>query len=338
MIAFALGFALARANSCTVASTRRLVIHRRADWLLGLFVAISWAGMTLLSLAWLSPSSFNFPAALPIGGKLVTGSFVLGIGALLNQGCFLGSVSQLGRGNLRYLLTLVGMGAALRVFDDSDFANRTATGRSPAEALLAVKITWFSCIAVLVFGIMIIYGARTFARRPTGPMAALVAVGIFGAAIYILNPGWSYMSLIDRTVHGQFLSIWSAEIAVMALFAGSILSSMLRSRFELVWPSPRTAVASLMGGFLLGAGARLIPGGNDTLMLWSIPGLAGYGLVAYLLMIATIAALLIVRPFAVRAMGKDHQEVSALPAPQWDPISLLDDLGANSTHDGQIPR
>jgi hypothetical protein len=43
---------------------------------------------------------------------------------------------------------------------------------------------------------------------------------------------------------------------------------------------------------LMGAGAGYIPGGNDMLLLWSIPGLALYGAVAYLIMMATLAALL----------------------------------------------
>ena len=40
----------------------------------------------------------------------------------------------------------------------------------------------------------------------------------------------------------------------------------------------------------MGAGARMIPGGNDTMMLWSIPGLAHHGVAAYRVMMLTIAA------------------------------------------------
>ena len=47
----------------------------------------------------------------------------------------------------------------------------------------------------------------------------------------------------------------------------------------------------LAGGMLMGLAAKLIPGGSDMLLLWSIPGLALYGAVAYLIMLATLAAL-----------------------------------------------
>lgn len=108
MFAFPLGFALARANSCTVASTRRLVIDRRPDWLIGLLVAVSWAAFVLISFAAVAPANFPFPAEVPLSASLFAGGALLGFGALLNRGCFLGSVSQLGRGNLNYLLTFVG--------------------------------------------------------------------------------------------------------------------------------------------------------------------------------------------------------------------------------------
>ena len=39
----------------------------------------------------------------------------------------------------------------------------------------------------------------------------------------------------------------------------------------------------------MGCGAALIPGGNDNLLLWAIPGLTLYGVVAFGLMLAVIA-------------------------------------------------
>ena len=39
----------------------------------------------------------------------------------------------------------------------------------------------------------------------------------------------------------------------------------------------------------MGLGAAVVPGGNDTLLLWSIPGLTLRGGLAYAVMLATIA-------------------------------------------------
>jgi hypothetical protein len=40
----------------------------------------------------------------------------------------------------------------------------------------------------------------------------------------------------------------------------------------------------------MGCGAALVPGGNDTLLLWAIPGLTVNGALAFAVMLAVIAA------------------------------------------------
>lgn len=71
--AFILGAALARANSCTVASAQRLVFERRADWLLGLGIAIAWAGLTLTIIGVALPQIVLLPAQLPVTRQIVAG-------------------------------------------------------------------------------------------------------------------------------------------------------------------------------------------------------------------------------------------------------------------------
>jgi len=296
-----LGVSLVRANSCTVASTRRLVIERRADWLLGLLVAISWAGFVLLGFAFLTPINLRFPTDVPITMSLVTGSILLGVGALLNKGCFLGSVSQLCRGNLNYLLTLTGITLALSTYSHAPDTVDLARGRYAAEAITAVHLTWYGCLAALLFCVMIAFSLIKLHRRRTITMMALIMVGISGGFIYSFNPDWSYTSMLDRAVHGNLtVRSWPLEVGAASMFVGAIFSSILGSKFTIIRPSFLVSTGCLLGGFLMGLGAKMIPGGNDTMMLWSIPGLAGHGLAAYLIMILTIASgfglLSLVRP------------------------------------------
>lgn len=289
-----LGFSLVRANSCSVASTRRLVIERRADWLLGLLVAISWAGAVLLGFAFLTPLNLRFPADMPITLSLLAGSVLLGVGALLNKACFLGSVSQLCRGNLNYVLTLAGIALALGVFTYASDGTHATRGRSAAEAIAAVHLIWFGCLAAVLFAVMIAYSLIKLHRRRMVTMMALIVVGISGGVIYAFNPDWSYTSMLDRALHGQLTArAWLLEIGAVSMFGGAVLSSVLGSSFTIVLPSYRVAAGCLAGGFLMGAGAKMIPGGNDTMMLWSIPGLARHGVAAYLVMMLTIAAGLV---------------------------------------------
>ncbi len=55
-----------------------------------------------------------------------------------------------------------------------------------------------------------------------------------------------------------------------------------------------------MGGFLIGAGAMLVPGGNASLILQDLPALSVHAILAYLAMVLGIAITL--RVFS-RLMG-----------------------------------
>lgn len=54
-----------------------------------------------------------------LGWQTVAGGVLLGLGALLNGGCYLGSITYLGSGNSNFLFTLVGIALSLRLADPS---------------------------------------------------------------------------------------------------------------------------------------------------------------------------------------------------------------------------
>lgn len=288
--AFALGLGLARANSCTVASARRLVLEGRADWLLGLAVAIAWAGLTVGAIALFMPQVVKMPATLQVSWPVILGAMIMGVGATVNRGCFLGSVAALGRGNLGYLFTLVGIAIGLALapaimgsLEASPLILGTPVPRSPLVLLLGSVI--FVPLAIL--------GALRWWRHRHQPMLALILVGIAGGTVYACNPDWSYSSGLYRVAaSGISPNTALAEIGALAVVAGVVVSALAARTFRLALPTPGAMLARMTGGFLMAAGALFVPGGNDTLMLWTIPGLALYGVVAYGVMIVTIAALL----------------------------------------------
>lgn len=290
--AFTLGAALARANSCTVASARRLVIDRRADWLIGLAVATSWAGLTLGLFAFALPHVVALPAQIPLSVEVVLGGILLGFGAALNQGCFLGSIAQIGRGDLSYLFTVCGIALAM-AFSPMLLAS-AGSPMPPAKSVFRDVGALF--LASLVFAPVALFGlARWWRRRRQTPLA-LIVLGIAGGTVYACNPGWSYSSGLYRIVtSGGRTDFMQAEIGTLAIVAGVIVSAVFAGRFELRIGTTRAIAARLGGGMLMGTGAMLVPGGNDTLMLWAIPGLTIYGPLAYAIMIVTIIVLLATR-------------------------------------------
>ena len=60
----------------------------------------------------------------------------------------------------------------------------------------------------------------------------------------------------------------------------------------LEWPTIEDIVRRTLGGILLGLGALLIPGGNDTLLMVGLPMGAWQAALAYVLFVASVAALI----------------------------------------------
>ena len=297
MLAALLGFALARSNSCTVEATAQLIEERKLDFLAGLLLAAASAGLVLAALALADPDDPSLPMHFQPGWAPLAGGAVMGLGALVNGRCMLGSITVLGRGNLNYLFTLAGMAAALlatpriyRLPVAGDGTGMASFGELPPLSVLLATMA-----LVLIIG-----GSRLW-RGERGSTFYLVLAGISGAALFAANPQWSYLAAIDRAVRGEVLGEMAEyDVAAVALFAGATLSAWLRDRFDLAMVAPGQAFACFVGGAAMAVGALIIPGGNDTLLLWTIPGLAGYGLIAYAAMIAVIAVGLVVRRAARR--------------------------------------
>jgi hypothetical protein len=294
-LAFILGFALSRAATCTVAATGRWVNQGKMDWLFGLLIVASWAAIMLfLLIEW--TGRVHLPLDIPLNGQLFFGAVVMGLGAMINRGCFIGTVGYIGTGKFSYILSFVGLGFALwlaggnglDLFGPTEFLPRTMVAQSLTKQISLGILTIIALISLWL----------ALVRRKKAYLA-LIAIGICAAAIYGTRPEWAYTALLNSFLQGQGLSVGKTiEFAVIALFVGAIFSSWLKDRFKPEWGGWKLALTNLAGGFLMGIGASAVPGGNDVLLMWTIPGLTLYGLVAYLTMIGAIAiAMLIGKKF-----------------------------------------
>lgn len=290
--AFVLGFALARANSCTVASARRLVVTRRADWLIGLAIAICWAGVTLMLFAALQPQVVVLPAQAPLAPGIFIGGVLMGIGATLNRGCFLGSVAGLGRGDLSFVATLGGIALAMHLAPS--FLDNLGMPVAPARS--GFRTPGALLFAGALFAPVALFGLFRWWKSRRAPLLALMVVGIAGGTVYACNPNWSYSAGLYRLSHSIGSDgIFLAEFGSVAAIAGVVISAVTGGRFAFRRGKLIEYGSRLGGGMLMGSGAMLVPGGNDTLMLWAIPGLTYYGPIAYATMISTIILLITLR-------------------------------------------
>jgi hypothetical protein len=280
LLTFVLGALLSRVSLCAVAAVQQLVVGRDASGLRQLALAASAAGLSLLVLAVLLPQHVSLPADAPLRFGVVAGGVLLGLGAMANGGCYLGSVLYLGTGNLNFLFTLAGIGLGLH-------AAMTLLPASSA-ALSGLRMVmgrgWF--LALGGFALAIVVTAR---GRRAGVVGPVLLAGLLAGLVYAREPGWSYGALLQSLLQGRAgLVHWRDDFPAVALFVGAVAGALAAGRLHWQRPMFVRSLRCLAGGFAMGLGAALVPGGNDTLLLWAIPGLTVRGALAYAVMLATI--------------------------------------------------
>jgi uncharacterized protein len=82
-------------------------------------------------------------------------------------------------------------------------------------------------------------------------------------------------------------------VAALAALAGALASGIRARSFHFQRPTVRTLLRSLFGGTIMAFGGTLIPGGNDSLLLSSVPSATVSGLTAYAIMSFTVPLLLL---------------------------------------------
>jgi len=318
LCALIVGYSINQGGTCGVASARALIEHGRIDGFAGFAVATGAAGLVCLPAVWGIGMGAHASGNAIVTPALCGGAILLGLGAALNDACLLGSLWRLGNGELRFL----GLPAGLAV--GFSLATLIPGGVRPAllpNPLVTPNIEGF---AVIASSGAIFFGAQALLRRlprretnswPLG--VAMSVLGVTGALLYVLQPGWSYADTIRREVApltAMMMGGSGGVIAALLTLAGACASAIRLGVFRPSRPSAHGLSRSFGGGVLIAVGALMIPGGNDTLLLASVPAGSASGALAY-----TIMTLVILACVALGARTRETSPTSA--AGSNDPVA-----------------
>jgi len=299
-----LGASAHRAGLCTVKAVSEVLTTRRGWFLLSFAKAALWT-MAILSVA----GVFGFAPALrqwPLSGQALLGGVLFGLGAGANGSCSFSTLTRLADGHLAMLFTLLGWPAgmilAYHVFPDF---HQMPLAASPVPGwLIAVLVPW---MIWELWRIVRRFGHEGWAmlRAAHWPLSFSVAViGGANAALLLLSGGWSFTSVllcatgvVPLAGCQNPLSLGAISAAAMA---GMVGSAVLRRSFRVRRIKPGAALRHGVSGVIMGAGAALIPGGNDGLILFGIPALSPQALLAWPGICLGIAVSLII----LRAFGR----------------------------------
>jgi len=311
-----IGFAAHRASLCTVRAVLEIV-HSRTAYMLASFIKTAlWAAFVFGVFVWITPAPSQLMVLEP-RALSVAGGFLFGIGAACNGACSYSTLQRIADGDLWGLTTLAGMLAGIFAWTTLDVALvMTHSVTLPvAWTQIGAWAPWL-LLALGVLGSIEMYRqwqqhptpgdlrARALAPHYRVASAALV-MGLCAGLLYALHGGWSYTTTLRRAVEAEYRGVAGPTMLQFALFvaffAGMLVSAMQRGSFRLRWKPSGAIWPRLAGGVMMGAGAAMVPGGNDALLLTGLPAFSGWAAAAYgAVLLGVAAGLFVLRRAGVR--------------------------------------
>ncbi|MFQ5563368.1 MAG: YeeE/YedE thiosulfate transporter family protein [Parvularculaceae bacterium] len=309
LMAAAAGYAAQRGSICTVAATNYLVVNRDARRFLALLACSGWALALMMAAHLFGAGPFENLSTYPPGVLAALGGALFGAGAVFNGACAFGSVARLGGGDMNFTATLVGVvlgAAAVARFvphaESTPIQSIMPQAATPfAVVVLGVFVAYFLARAVRV--VKSVKGALdAITAKRWRPFFAVAVIGVVNAFLATTVIHWPYTSLlVDVASTGSAQNSALKAAMAIALVTGAAIGAHTAGRFKGEPPRIGAFSRKIIAGAVMGAGAFLIPGGNDTLILYGLPLLQPYAMVAYVSMAATMAGLMF---FMMKKPGK----------------------------------
>lgn len=347
LCALLIGFAAHRASLCNVRAMAEIMTSGSAHMLGSLIQAALWTA-TLSGVLVFGVGVTPVPVFVPtLVGWALLGGWLFGIGAAVNGGCSLSTLHRLVDGEWSMLATLAGfaLGVASWASARHLVAPMTLVPAAPVWTRWPGSAAWLLPV-LLLWAISRVWAFRRMLReRPGAPLTLMLVaptyhlsvsaaiMGLAAGALFALEGAWSYTNHLRTSVlHGVVGSIapshWHSTM-VVALIAGMLGSALQRGSIAIRRSSAmRHLTRHLAGGALMGLGASLVPGGNDTLLLNHLPTLTLQATATYLAMLAGIAGALLLMTRARMSMtsvactpeGCKDADTSSAQSATEDPI------------------
>lgn len=295
LCAAAMGLALQRGATCTVAAVHELLTVRRPTRLLAIAEASLWVAGGLL-LAKAAGRLDALPAGYALTRWTFVGAALLGLGAVVNRGCVFGTVARLGTGEWAYLATPVGFYLGCLSVDGvfAPMAPRSLAGGSPVLGAPG-WVVWIFVAFALMRVAQALRSARPTITQAWSPHVATCLIGITFVALWLLAGAWSYTDVLADLARRMAHSALARVLLALALLAGALAGGWMTGQWRRRPLAARDVLRCLAGGLIMGWGSLLIPGGNDGLVLLGMPLLWPYAWASFVTMCVVIYGALRLR-------------------------------------------
>lgn len=282
-----MGAAIQRGATCMVAAVDEIVSESRHGRALALAEAALWVG-GLVAVAQLAGLAVPNIDVHPAGSATVLGGVLLGAGAWINRACVFGAVARIGNGQVAWFGTPVGF------FIGSLVPFHEAPGSGPWQP----SSLWLGGTAA-AFAVLAGWRIARAMKGPSiiahlaHPHRATLAIAVTFVSTLLSVGTWAYTDALADLARA--MGAMNARLAlrgamVAALLGGAVIGGHLAGKRKWQRPTFADGLRCFAGGALLGAGAALVPGSNDGLIMLGLPLLLTHAWVAVSIMAVTIGA------------------------------------------------
>ncbi|MEW6629499.1 MAG: YeeE/YedE thiosulfate transporter family protein [Pseudomonadota bacterium] len=299
-----LGVSAHRAGLCTVKAVAEVMTSRRGWFVWSFLKAALWV-TGLIGLYRVMGGGIAL-RQWPLDWITVLGGLIFGLGAGANGACVFSTLTRLAEGHGVMLFTLAGwvIGIAAVNLILPDLYRQSKSANQLPAWVPWILIPWMIWEGTRVLRRLTRDGWEQFGASywPLSLSVALVAAANFG--LLSVDGAWSFTSTLICTLKSSpmsgcanYASPWLVSSAAVLGMAGS---AFWRGSFRLRRVRAGAALRHGLSGLAMGAGAALIPGGNDGLILFGLPALSPHALPAWASIVAGTALSLV----TMRAFGR----------------------------------
>ncbi|MEW6860433.1 YeeE/YedE family protein [Trueperella pyogenes] len=285
------GFVLQRGRFCITGAFRDVWVSKSTWWIGAVFVAIAVQaiGLAVFNTTGFLPTYTVAKEFAPFA--TVVGGFIFGVGMLLAGGCATGTYYRAGEGLVGSWFALVFYALSAAVFSHGPLKEVTASVRNwgvTKDATIDQTLGVSPWVLVGILSLATAYWAYRNLTRPKLPLAVLPAektglahvlfekpwnpyvtgavIGIIALVAWPLSWAtgrqWGLgitgpsANLVTYLSTGNVEAVDWGVFLILGIFAGSFIAAKASGEFKVRVPSADVVVKSILGGAMMGWGAR----------------------------------------------------------------------------------
>ncbi|WP_068546517.1 YeeE/YedE thiosulfate transporter family protein [Thalassotalea crassostreae] len=260
-------------------------------------IAILLSGV-LSWIAFITADIYNVQLELPVYSAswwFVLGGIVFGLGTALNQGCGVSTLGKLARGDLNMLLTITGWLIGWSIL--SFWQPETVHVEIFHNKIFVLGILILLTISIVTWALL---GDK---KRKT-LWFSMLGIGLLAGFLFLYERHWTPSGLLrdvsNALIHKQ--QVWPSferYLTFIALIFGMIFAAWRTKKFKLININYKSFLVHTVAGTLMGIGAALALGGNDSQLLISLPIFSPAGATSVLFMLIGIRIGLFLNQFVI---------------------------------------